>query len=200
MGQPLQAIEFLRQSLNYTRTLNIPFGTSVNLYNLSKLSVEGIGKGSIPEEHLLELLVEGLDDLDSTGYEDPALFYTLTNTALLLSRQHYERQDTQATLEDTVQHIHRQFRFDTLPWSYYTRAESLLKKPALFSDDQRAPLTFLVKLNQAELAKNASLHQKSLNFRRPYTHWWKNQKVLRVGYGLSCRPKGQKTHHSAKSG
>ena len=155
IGQPLQATESLRQSLNYTRTLNIPFGTSVNLYNLSKLGVEEIGKGRLPEESLLELLVDGLDDLHATGYEDPALFYTLTNTALLLSKRHYEPQAANAKLEETVQRVHRQFRYDTLPWSYYTRAESLLQKPSLFSDDQRAPLSFLVKLNQVELAKNA---------------------------------------------
>ena len=155
VGQPLQAMESLRQSLNYTRTLNIPFGTSINLYNLSKLSVEEIGKGRFPEESLLELLVESLEDLHSTGYEDSALFYTLTNTALLLSQRDHEPQQAKAQLEETVQHIHRQLHYDTLPWSYYTRAKSLLQKPALFSDDQRATLTFLVKLNQAELAKNA---------------------------------------------
>ncbi|MDH5428906.1 MAG: tetratricopeptide repeat protein, partial [Nitrospirota bacterium] len=155
VGQPLQAAESLRQSLNYTRTLNIPFGTSVNLYNLSKLAVEEIEKGRLPEESLLELLIEGLNDLHSRGYEDPALFYTLTNTALLLSRRPEKPQHAKATLEESVQHIHRQFQYDTLPWSYYTRAESLLQKPSLFRDDQRAPLMFLVKLNQAELAKNA---------------------------------------------
>ncbi len=155
VDQPLQAMESLRQSLNYTRTLNIPFGTSVNLYNLSKLAVEEIGKGHLPEESLLELLVEGLNDLHSREYEDAALFYTLTNTALLLSQRNQEPQDSKAKLEDTVQRFHRQFRYDTLPWSYYTRATSLLQKPSLFSDDQRLPLTFLVKLNQAELAKNA---------------------------------------------
>ena len=153
MGQPIDAIESLRQSLNYTRTLNVPFGTSVNLYNLSKLAVNGIAKGRQPEDSVLELLVEGLNDLHSIGYEDPALFYTLTNTALLLSRREDEIPIDQGKLEDSVQRIHRQFHYDTLPWSYYTQAESLLNKPSLFSEDQRAPLTFLVKLNQAELAK-----------------------------------------------
>ncbi|MEX2492198.1 MAG: CHAT domain-containing protein [Nitrospirales bacterium] len=155
MGRPLQAVESLRQSLNYTRTLNIPFGTSVNLYNLSKLAVEEIEEGRLPEESLFELLTEGLEGLHSMGYEDPTLFYTLTNTALLLSRRPETPQHGTATMEESVQRIHRQFRYDTLPWSYYTRAESLLQKPSLFPDDQRAPLTFLVKLNQAELAKNA---------------------------------------------
>ncbi len=154
VSQPQQAMESLRQSLNYTHTLNIQFGTSVNLYNLSKIAVEEIGKGRLPEESLLDLLVEGLADLHSTGYEDPALFYTLTNTALLLSRRPDTTQDAKSNLEETVQHIHRQFHYDTLPWSYYTRAESLLQKPSLFSDEQRHPLTFLVKLNQAELIKH----------------------------------------------
>ena len=155
MGQPIDAIESLRQSLNYTRTLHVPFGTSVNLYNLSKLAVEEIGKGRPPEESLLELLINGLDDLHSKEYEDPALFYTLTNTALLLAQRQNEPQDAKATLEQTVQRIHRRFQYETLPWSYYTRAGSLLKNPSLFSEDQRAPLTFLVKLNQAELTKKA---------------------------------------------
>jgi len=154
VGEPLIAKESLRQSLNYTRTLNIPFGTSVNLYNLSKLAVEEIKVGILPEESLLELLTEGLDNLYSMGYEDSALFYTLTNTALLLSQRHEEPEQGKTTMEASVQRIHRQFRYDTLPWSYYTRAESLLQKPALFQDDQRTPLTFLIKLNQAELANN----------------------------------------------
>ncbi len=160
IGQPLQATESLRQSLNYTRMLNIPFGTSVNLYNLSKLAVDEISKGRHPEESVLELVVEGLDDLHSTGYEDPALFYTLTNTALLLSRREHEIQDDKTKWEDTVKRIHRQFHLNTLPWSYYTRAESLLENSSLFSEDQRASLKFLVNLNQAELANNATPSRK----------------------------------------
>ena len=97
------------------------------------------GNGRLPEESLLELLVEGLEDLHSTGYEDPTLFYTLTNTAsALVSDDTTNHYDAKAKLEETVKRVHRQFRYDTLPWSYYTRAESLLQKPSLFSDDQRA--------------------------------------------------------------
>ncbi|MGD9850443.1 MAG: CHAT domain-containing protein [Nitrospirales bacterium] len=153
VGEPLQAMESLRQSLNYTRTLNIPFGTSVNIYNLSKLAVEKLRTGGAPENSLLDLLVQGLEDLHQAGYEDRAMFYTLTNTALLLSFRQEDIQQPRAKPEETVQHIHRRFRYDTLPWSYYTRAAALLRKPSLFSEEQRSPLTFLVKLNQAELAK-----------------------------------------------
>ena len=155
LGQPLQAMETLRQSLNYTQTLKIPFGTSVNLYNLSKIAVDEVEKGKPLEEGLLELLVEGLKNLQTTRYEDSALFYTLTNTALLLSQRIQDSQNINVKLEDWIQEIHHQLHYDTLPWSYYTRAASLLQNPSLFSDNQRAPLTFLVKLNQAELARNA---------------------------------------------
>ncbi|MGE0473674.1 MAG: CHAT domain-containing protein [Nitrospirales bacterium] len=154
VGEPLQAMESLRQSLNYTRTLNIPFGTSVNIYNLSKLAVEEMRTGVVPENSLLDLLVEGLEDLQYAGYEDRALFYTLTNTALLLSFRPEDTQQAKLKPEETVERFHRRFRYDTLPWSYYTRAASILQKPSLFSEAQRSPLAFLVKLNQAELAKD----------------------------------------------
>ncbi len=55
--------------------------------------------------------------------------------------------------------MHEQFTFATLPWSYYQKAESLLNKPAFFSDSQRLPAQFLVKLNQAELARTADQPQ-----------------------------------------
>ena len=156
LGQPRQAMESLRQSLNYTRTLNIPFGTSVNLYNLSKLAVEEMTSGRPLEDRLLDLLVDGVEALRQTRYQDRALFYTLTNTALLLSHQSRNPLPATPTVEDRVEQFHRRMAYETLPWSYYTQAERLLQDSALFSHEQRAPLAFLVKLNQADLIAGTS--------------------------------------------
>ncbi len=85
LHEPEQAMDFFRQSLNYTRTLNMPFGTSVNIYNLSQLAVENILQGHTPDQSLVEALTSGIQDLQQRNYEDRNVFFTLTNTALLLS-------------------------------------------------------------------------------------------------------------------
>ncbi len=84
LDEPEQAMESFRQSLNYTRTLNIPFGTSVNIYNLSTLAVESLLQGHTPDHSLVEAITSGIQDLQQRNYEDRNLFFTLTNTAMLL--------------------------------------------------------------------------------------------------------------------
>ena len=159
LDEPEQAMDSFRQSLNYTRTLNMPFGTSVNIYNLSQLAVENILQGHTPDQSLVEALTSGIQDLQQRNYEDRNLFFTLTNTALLLSLLPDPALDTHLKPAEAVQRMHEQFIHTTLPWSYYQKAESLLNKPALFSDNQRLPAQFLVKLNQAELARTADRPQ-----------------------------------------
>ncbi|MDH5574298.1 MAG: CHAT domain-containing protein [Nitrospirota bacterium] len=159
LGEPDQAMESFRQSLNYTRTLNMPFGTSVNVYNLSQLAVENILQGQTPDLSLVEGITSTIQDLQQRNYEDRNLFFTLTNTALLLSLLPAPSLDANLKPAEAVQRMHEQFTYSTLPWSYYQKAELLLDKPALFSESQRLPAQFLVKLNQAELARTADQPQ-----------------------------------------
>ena len=159
LDEPEQAMESFRQSLNYTRTLNMSFGTSVNVYNLSKLAVERLLQGYTPDQSLVASLTSGIQDLQQRAYEDRNLFFTLTNTALLLSLLPEPSLDKHLKPAEAVQRMHEQFTYKTLPWSYYQKAESLLHKPALFSDSQRLPTQLLVKLNQAELARTAEQPQ-----------------------------------------
>ena len=154
-----QAMEFFRQSLKYTRILNMAFGTSVNIYNLSTLAVENFLQGHTPDHSLVAAITSGIQDLQHRTYEDRNLFYTLTNTALLLSQLPEPSLDPHLKPVEAVQRMHEQFIYTTLPWSYYQKAESLLHKPALFTDTQRLPAQFLVKLNQAELARAADQPQ-----------------------------------------
>ncbi|MBA3966219.1 MAG: PD40 domain-containing protein, partial [Nitrospirales bacterium] len=154
-----QAMESFRQSLKYTRMLNMPFGTSVNIYNLSMLAVEDFLHGRTPDHSLVEALTSGIQDLQQQNYEDRNLFFTLTNTALLLSVLPEPSVDPRLKPAEAVQRMHDQFTYTTLPWSYYQKADSLLQKPTLFSDTQRLPAQFLVKLNQAELAGGADQPQ-----------------------------------------
>ncbi|HSF10386.1 MAG TPA: CHAT domain-containing protein [Nitrospirales bacterium] len=159
LDEPEQAMESFRQSLNYTRTLNIPFGTSVNIYNLSTLAVESLLQGHTPDHNLVEAITSGIQDLQQQNYEDRNLFFTLTNTAMLLSLLPDPSPDPRLKPADAVQRMHEQFTTRTLPWSYYQKADSLLQKPALFSDSERLPAQFLVKLNQAELARTSDQPQ-----------------------------------------
>ncbi|HBP90496.1 MAG TPA: hypothetical protein DD706_22740, partial [Nitrospiraceae bacterium] len=159
LDEPVQAMEAFRQSLQYTRTLNIPFGTSVNIYNLSTLAVESLLQGDTPDHSLLEAITSGIQDLQQRSYEDRNLFFTLTNTAMLLSLLPEPSLNPKLKPVEAVQRMHEQFTYKTLPWSYYQKADSLLQKPALFSEPQRLSARFLVKLNQAELARTADQSQ-----------------------------------------
>ena len=160
-----QAMEFFRQSLNVTRTLDVPFGTNVNIYNLSQLAVENILQGHIPDQSLVEAITSGIQDLQQRSYENRNLFFTLTNTALLLSLLPEPSLDQHLKLAEAVQRMHEQFTYRTLPWSYYQKAESLLQKPDIFSNSERLPAQFLLKLNQAELARAADQPQISRRIR-----------------------------------
>ena len=161
LHEPEQAMEFFRQSLNVTRTLDAPFGTSVNIYNLSQLAVENILQGHTPEQSLVETITSGIQDLQQRSYENRNLFFTLTNTALLLSLLPEPSPDQHLKPAEAVQSMHEQFTSRTLPWSYYQKAEALLQKPGIFSNTERLPAQFLVKLNQAELARTANQPQVS---------------------------------------
>ncbi|WP_239236824.1 CHAT domain-containing protein [Candidatus Nitrotoga sp. BS] len=165
LHEPDQAIEFFRQSLNVTRALDVPFGTSINIYNLSQLAVENVLQGHTPDQSLVEAITSGIQDLQKRNYENRNLFYTLTNTALLLSLLPEPAPDQHLKPEEAVQRMHEQFASRTLPWSYYQKAELLLQKPDLFSSSERLPALFLVKLNQAELARTADQPQISSRIR-----------------------------------
>ena len=159
LDEPEQAMESFRQSLNYTRTLNLPFGISVNTYNLSQLALERLLEHHTPEQSVIDAITAGIQDLQQRNYEDRHLFFTLTNTALILSLLPDPLLDTRLKPTDAVERMHTQFTQRTLPWSYYQRAESLLQEPAFFSDQERLPAQFMVKLNQAELARTGDSPQ-----------------------------------------
>ena len=153
LDQSDQAIEAFRQSLHDTRALNMPFGTSINLFNLSKLMVENRLAGHLPDHTILDNIIGGIHELQFEGYEDRHLFFTLTNTAFLLSWLPEPTLTNNLAPAETVQRIHDQFRYQTLPWSYYQQAEELLHNPDVFSQDEQPATHLLVKLNQAELSR-----------------------------------------------
>ena len=153
LHQPDQARGFFRQSLNDSRTLNIPYGISVNIHNLSKLLVEDLLTGNQPDQGLVENIISSLRDLELIEYEDRHVFFTLTNAAFLLSWLPERPLEKHLDLSETVRRLHDQFHYQTLPWSYYQRAESLLRNPGLFSEEEQRTARVLIKLNQAELSK-----------------------------------------------
>ncbi|MEO6423136.1 MAG: hypothetical protein ABIO31_10535, partial [Candidatus Nitrotoga sp.] len=109
LHEPEQAMEYFRQSLNATRALDVPFGTSVNIYNLSQLAVENILQGHTPDQSLVEAITSGIQALQQRNYENRNLFYTLTNTALLLSLLPEPAPDQNLKPAEAVQLMHEQF-------------------------------------------------------------------------------------------
>ena len=153
LGQSGEAMEFFRQSLQYTRTLDIPFGISVNVYNLSRLAAENLWRGTFPDHSLLEGITSGIQHLHQADYTDQHLFFSLTNTALLLTLIPETPLEGDSKPEETIRGMYDRFTYKTLPWSYYRYAERLLEAPDVFPEHQRLPLKFFIKLNQAEITK-----------------------------------------------
>ncbi len=154
LNQPQKSLDYFRQSLNYTLTLNLPFGTSVNAYNLSKIAVTLALKGQPSKPNLIETLISCLQYLQQHAYQDRHLFYTLTNTAWLLTQNAPPALDSHLTLKEAVQQSHWQMTVQTLSWSYYQHALQLLQNQDIFPKGHLGPEELMVKLNQAELARS----------------------------------------------
>ncbi len=157
LGLSTEALLYLRQSLNHTQTLHLRYGTGVNLYNISRLLTDQVLKGAPLDWAILEMLVTSLDAHISSGAKQRSTFYTLTNTAFLLSTlsSHPLRGSPTSKLEDHIADLHTFYRFKTRPWSYYVKAQELLKEASIFPRDDVKPMLVALKLNMLELARGS---------------------------------------------
>ena len=55
-----EALDYMRKSLSYTLTLNLKYGTSVNLYNISRLAAERVLAHQPIDWSIIETLVTGI--------------------------------------------------------------------------------------------------------------------------------------------
>ncbi|MEC4674762.1 MAG: tetratricopeptide repeat protein, partial [Nitrospirota bacterium] len=151
LGQNDQALDYTRHSLGYTRTLNLAYGTSVNLYNMSRLAIENVLEGHSPDPFILETLVAGLDQHLADDRADAPTLYALTNAAFLLFHLPEAPVAAKVKLEDTVQQAHMFYELKRRAWSYYHKAEVMLDNEVI-PQDQILSVRMMLKLNRLELA------------------------------------------------
>ncbi|MDX1411250.1 MAG: hypothetical protein R3351_03765, partial [Nitrospirales bacterium] len=155
LGLRDEALDYMRQSLRYTRTLDLKYGIGVNLYNISRLIAEKILSNEAIDWRIVDTLVTVLDEHVSSGQADSQTFFALTNTAFILANLSNANVSVPQTPEDTVQHSIALYRYQTHAWSYYTKAEELLKTDRVFSNGRMTPTLVALKLNMLELAHGA---------------------------------------------
>ena len=157
LGLPTEALHYTRQSLNHTQALDLRYGTGVNLYNISRLLADQILSGQSLDWPILDTLVTGLDAHLASGARDLPTFYALTNTAFLISvlQDRSLKTSSEQTIEDRTAQIHAFYSLKTRPWSYYRKAETLIKEEKVISQSEVRPTLVILKLNMLELARGS---------------------------------------------
>ena len=161
LGRPDEALEYMRQSLSYTRTLDLKYGIGVNLYNISRLIAERILSNQAIDWPIVDTLVTTLDEHIRSGQSDPQTFFALTNTAFILANLPHANVALSPAPDDRVQHSLALYRSQTNAWSYYTKAEELLQTKQVFTNGRMTPTLVALKLNMLELAQEAGNREAS---------------------------------------
>ena len=155
LGLGDESLHYLRQSLGYTQTLHLPYGTGVNLYNISRLAVERLLTGESVDRHVVDTLVTGLDEQIATRRKDVQTFYTLTNTAFVLHNMSNQVLLNAQTSEASIEGFYNLYTYKSRVWSYYTKAQDLLEKGKVSLNGHAGPTMVILKLNMMELAREA---------------------------------------------
>ena len=156
-----EALDYMRKSLSYTLTLNLKYGTSVNLYNISRLAAERVLAHEPIDWSIIETLVTGVDTQVSAGQRNSPIFYALTNTAFLLTNLPDSMIVNPQNSEDTVKRMLALYHYRTHAWSYYAKAEELLQNEQILPPGQVKPTLVTVKLNMLELAQEGGNQEAS---------------------------------------
>ena len=161
LGSDDEALDYMRQSLSYTRTLDLKYGIGVNLYNISRLVAERILANEPIDWPIVDTLVTALDEHVSSGQTGPQTFFALTNTAFILASLPQANVVVPQTPDDIVQHSIALYRYQTHAWSYYTKAQELLQTEQVFSNGRMTPTLVALKLNMLELSHEAGNQEAS---------------------------------------
>ena len=150
-----EALDYMRQSLRYTHTLDLKHGNGVNLYNISRLIAERIIADETIDWPVVDTLVTVLDEHVSSGQTDPPTFFALTNTAFVLANLSQAKISGSQSPEDRVHRMLARYRYQTHAWSYYAKAQELLEKEQVLGDGPVTPTLVALKLNMLDLAHDA---------------------------------------------
>ncbi|MDT7042285.1 CHAT domain-containing protein [Candidatus Nitronereus thalassa] len=184
LGENAQAMDFMRQSLGYTTTLGLSFGTGVNLYNLSRLAAEDVMKGQPVNWTMITALVEGLDTHLAEEQADAATFYALTNTAFLIYHLTEPTLLGSSNTDGAIQAMHTFYDVKGKVWSYYAKAEALLGRGEVVPEEQVLPMQVILKLNKMELAREIGEEDSFLSLQKELSVLLERQPALTGWIGL----------------
>ncbi len=168
LGSPEEAKTFWLESLRLTRSLGLDFGTSVNLYNLSRVAAERRLAGQPVAPGLLDRLVEGVNELldrGPGGFSDRRTLALLSHVAFLLSTLPMPDGATGTDLQAAVTQLHRRQRAQEQAVTYYRRAQAILEKGQALQRQETIPHLIAVKLNLLTLALDAGKQDAALALR-----------------------------------
>ena len=176
LGEDARAMDYFRQSLGYTTTVGLSFGTGVNLYNLSRLAAEGVLEGKPVDWTMMIALVDGLDRHLAGDRADAVTFYALTNTAFLLYHLAEPPRLVSLNTEDAIRAMHAFYDLKGRMWSYYAKAEVLLSQGLELPEEEALPTHVILKLNMMELAREAGEQESYLKLRDDLSALLENRK------------------------
>ncbi len=148
-----ESLDYFHRSLDYTRTLGLDYGTTVNLYNLSRLASELRLQGVATHRETIDALVTTLDEVLDRGNVGKLSALTLANVAFLLADLPLPTKAVSIPLYDTALELHWVFEAKKKVVPYYHKAISIVESMATLTRNEKIPLLLNLNMNLLELAR-----------------------------------------------
>lgn len=153
LGQTVDGMAYLEQSLARTRELGLNYGTKVNLYNLSRLALERRLAGSAIKPSLIETIVDGLRGVLQESKPDRQILYLLANIPSLLLEMDYTENTAGRSLEDSTKDLYRMYHARQDAVSFLRTALHLVETEPILPTEEAAHVRLMLKLNLLDLAE-----------------------------------------------
>jgi CHAT domain-containing protein len=160
LGLEDDAQHYMRQSLGYTQTLGLRYGTGVNLFNLARLTSDRMLTGKLLDQSMVQVLVDGLDEQIAADQKDSQTFFALTNTAFLLHHLSLESFSDMGKLENHVAFHHALYSWKSRVWPYFSKASELIEEESVVLEGDVQGTQIALKLNMLEVAQEAGQEEK----------------------------------------
>lgn len=164
LGQPGEARDYFHRSLQHTRDMGLDYGTTINLYNISRVASEERLHGHPTEQETVQLLRSVLDEVLDRGNVGKLSALTLANVGFLLADLPIPTASVSTVLYDSTREFYWVYEAKKLAVSYYKRAISILEGNSALTPTEKVPLLLNLKMNLMELARQAGKrdHYRSL--------------------------------------
>lgn len=155
LGQIDESIRYLERSLARTRELGLDYGTTVNLYNLSRLAAERRMAGEAVTPNLIDLLTDGVQAVLRDSQPDRLTLILLSNVAFVLAATDEGMIPAGQPVELVAQTIHHVARARQDAVTFLKRALDLVEQHKVLSGEEADRLKLILALNLWDLAAQA---------------------------------------------